>query len=133
MNQQLDNCPCGNDLLYADCCGGIHNKLSVAITAEALMRSRYTAFTMAKGDYLMLSHHLKTRPSKQEMRGIVAWAKTVVWNHLEIINTTLGGELDSNGTVEFKAFYYEGLKLQFIHENSKFVKEKEIWVYTGIV
>ena len=41
-------CPCGSGALFHDCCGPIVAGESPAPTAEALMRSRYTAFTMGE-------------------------------------------------------------------------------------
>lgn len=36
-------CPCSPAKRYADCCGPLHTGTAVAATAEALMRSRYSA------------------------------------------------------------------------------------------
>ena len=77
---------------------------------------------MANGDYLMLSHHSSTRPL-EEKDDIVAWAKSVKWVRLEIIETFLGQEDDTEGTVAFKAHFKEGGTKKYIHENSKFVRE----------
>ncbi|WP_316830170.1 YchJ family metal-binding protein [Pedobacter aquatilis] len=41
------NCPCGSGLLYGNCCEPYLLKLKDAPTAEALMRSRYSAFVVA--------------------------------------------------------------------------------------
>ena len=103
-----------------------------AITAEDLMRSRYTAFVLANGDYLMKSHHSKTRPLK-EKKDIVTWAKSVKWIALEILHTTKGAKNDTEGTVTFKAFFYEDGIINCIHEHSKFIREHNSWVYLGMV
>ncbi len=125
-------CPCGRLIKYEFCCGAIHNGISKAITAEDLMRSRYVAFTLADGDYLMTSHHSSTRPLS-EKRAIVKWAKSVEWIKLEVLNTFKGAKKDTEGRVEFKAYFKTKDKIQFIHENSMFVRENEQWVYLGIV
>ena len=96
------------------------------------MRSRYTAFTMANGDYLMASHHLSTRPIK-EKENIVAWAKSVEWIKLEILSKSQGMENDTEGSVEFKAYFKENGKENHIYEHSKFVKENDCWYYLGFV
>ncbi len=124
------NCPCGRDNSYTDCCGRIHTAIHKAITAEDLMRSRYTAFTQANGNYLMKSHHTSTRPI-HEKKEIVRWAKAVQWVKLEVLGHTAGQSQDKEGTVEFKAFFFENGQLQVIHENSKFVKQHNHWVYVG--
>ena len=126
------NCACGTTLSYQNCCGIIHKNIKKALTAESLMRSRYTAFTLANGDYLMESHATKTR-NLSEKKELVDWAKSVNWVKLEIINTTKGLATDTEGTVAFKAFYFEKGQLQIIQENSFFQKEKGAWVYVGEV
>jgi SEC-C motif-containing protein len=123
------NCPCGRIKEYEDCCGKAHQDISKALTAEDLMRSRYTAFKKVNGEYLMLSHHSSTRPVSSNE--VVAWTKSVKWLKLEVINTTGGGEDDAEGTVEFKAYYRENGKKQFKHEDSKFIRENGTWVYLG--
>jgi len=124
-------CACGKQIEYKKCCGAIHQKVVLAETAEDLMRSRYVAFTLANGDYLMKSHHSSTRPLA-EKKSIEKWAKSVEWLRLEILNTTAGLNNDDEGTVEFKAYFKTKGKVQFIHENSIFVRENNLWVYLGM-
>ena len=122
------NCPCGRSMAYEACCGLVHANIHNAITAEDLMRSRYSAFTQANGDYLMQSHHTTTRPIN-EKEAIVAWAKSVRWGKLEVLNTALGQEADLEGVVEFKAHFIEDGQADVIHETSFFTKENGHWVY----
>ncbi|NRA13177.1 MAG: Sec-C motif domain protein [Crocinitomicaceae bacterium] len=122
-------CPCGRNKEYEDCCAKPHHNLSNALTAEDLMRSRFTAFTKADGEYILLSHHSDTRPENSDT--VVAWAKSMKWLKLEILNTTGGDENDSEGTVEFKAHYIDKGRRLFMHEDSKFVREYGNWVYLG--
>lgn len=128
----LKKCACGRKNTYENCCGAIHLDKKYALTSEDLMRSRYTAFTLADGEYLMKSHHSTTRPIK-EKKDIVNWAKSVTWVRLEVLNTTKGQQFDVEGSVEFKAFFLENGEMQVIHENSFFTKENEKWVYVGVV
>lgn len=128
----MNNCPCGRNKPYAVCCEPVHNDIQLAITAEDLMRSRYSAFTLGMGSYLFKSHHSTTRV-ESEKNAIEKWAKSVQWMRLEVLNTTKGMANDTNGTVEFKAFFMEAGKLQIIHENSTFSKENGHWVYLGMV
>lgn len=131
-NPKTNTCPCGLYASYEECCAKAHQSLANVNTAEQLMRSRYTAFTKADGDYLMKSHHSTTRPLSKK-KSIVKWAKSVTWIGLKILNKTQGEKNDIEGTVEFKAFYQDRKGIQFIHENSKFVKEDGAWMYLGIV
>jgi len=126
------NCPCGSQKLYKTCCEIAHLNLGAIKSAEQLMRSRYVAFTMAMGDYLMATHHSTTRPLS-EKKAIVNWAKSVQWDHLDILKTTKGQAGDNEGTVEFNAYFFEKGVLNNIHEQSQFVKEQGLWMYLGFV
>lgn len=125
-------CPCGRPEKYADCCGRAHQNIANVKTAEDLMRSRYVAFTMGNGDYLMESHHSLTRPIAMKNQ-LVMWAKSVKWLKLEIVNTTDGGEDDNDGIVEFKAYFIENSKKQIMHQRSKFTHEYGHWVYVDVI
>ncbi|EGV42994.1 Sec-C motif domain protein [Bizionia argentinensis JUB59] len=124
------NCYCGNIKTYKDCCEVFHLNQGKTETAEQLMRSRYSAFVLANGHYLMQTHHSSTRPISEE-KAIVKWAKSVVWIKLEILKTTKGLKSDQEGTVTFNAYFNENGKPDIIYENSAFIKENEIWYYLG--
>ena len=115
-------CPCNPNKSYINCCKKAHQNIKSVNSAEALMRSRYSAFVLADIEYLQKSHFSKTRPTKKEKNEILIWTKSVEWVQLKILNTTIN-------TVEFKAFFMENGKLEVIHENSFFCKENEHWVY----
>lgn len=129
MNLSDKKCPCGNKLNYDSCCGMIHQDIKLAKTAEQLMRSRYSAFTIANGEYLQLSHHSKTRPNKRELKDLIKWTKSVQWVKLEVIKTEQGQENDKEGTVEFSAYFFSNGKLDVIHEKSIFLRDSTSWVY----
>lgn len=124
------NCPCNSLKPATECCLPIIKGTKQAITAEELMRSRYTAFTLGNSDYLMISHHSSTRPIKDK-KNIEKWAKSVQWLNLNIISTDKGSSNHINGYVEFKATYLENGQIQQIHENSLFEREKGLWVYVS--
>lgn len=124
------NCYCGNQKTYTNCCEKAHKNISEAKTAEQLMRSRYSAFVLANGYYLMQSHHTSTRPLK-EKKTIVKWAKSVQWIKLEVTEKVKGTENDTEGTVTFNAYFYEKGKVEVIHEKSAFIKENNTWYYLG--
>jgi len=123
-------CRCGSDRVAEQCCESIINGKIDAATAEELMRSRYVAFTKADVNYLMRSHHSKTRPMK-DRKNIERWAKSVQWMGLVIISNKAGKETDNQGMVEFRAIYLENGKPQEIHEKSLFEREDGKWVYTS--
>ena len=45
-------CPCGSHKSYSGCCEPYLSGQKAALTPEALMRSRYSAFTKRKFSYL---------------------------------------------------------------------------------
>ena len=45
-------CPCGSQHLYDSCCGLYLDKKQKPQTPEQLMRSRYTAYSVANIDYI---------------------------------------------------------------------------------
>jgi SEC-C motif domain protein len=125
------NCHCGTTKTYQDCCEVFHRNNGKTETAEQLMRSRYSAFVLADGDYLMATHHSSTRPIK-EKKAIVKWAKSVQWIKLEVLDTSKGSINDVEGTVTFNAYFFENGKVDVIHEKSAFVKEGNLWYYLGL-
>ena len=126
-------CPCGkNNKLYKDCCFLVHADINNALTAEDLMRSRYSAFVLCNGDYLLQSHSKQFRDAST-IHNTIRWSRSVVWSHLEIISISNGLKNDSEGTVEFKAFFKERNKIKCIHENSLFIKEDYHWVYLDAI
>ncbi|WP_111708515.1 YchJ family protein [Lutibacter citreus] len=118
------NCPCNPNKKYSDCCEKAHKNIENATSAEALMRSRYSAFVLANINYLQKSHHSSSRPSNKEKKEIEKWTKSVSWVKLEVLKST-------RDTVEFKAFFMENGIINVIHENSKFYIENKHWVYLG--
>ena len=124
-------CPCGRNKNYNACCGLLHNLSKTADTAEDLMRSRYSAFVLSHGDYLMYSHHSSTSLLSNKA-DIVNWAKSVKWNGLVVHGAVNGKKSDSEGIVEFTAHYTEAGRPRKIEERSKFVIEENRWVYLGL-
>jgi SEC-C motif-containing protein len=121
-------CPCGSNNPIDICCLPIIKELKEAETAEQLMRSRYTAFTLTEVDYLMKSHHPKTRNIKQKKK-LKKWAQSVSWVGLSILSKDKGNINDVTGTVEFRAVFVKSGKPELIHERSAFVKENNKWFY----
>lgn len=123
-------CPCGSGSTFETCCQPIINGTKNAPTAEALMRSRYTAFTLAEVDYLMKSWASETR-ILSEKESIRNWAKSVKWVKLKIMATQEGLENDQKGYVAFQAYFRDKGKLNQIQEKSYFEKREGVWVYVN--
>ncbi|MEU4402647.1 YchJ family protein [Micromonospora orduensis] len=116
-------CPCGSGQAYADCCAPVHTGAAQAPTAEALMRSRFSAFALGDAGYLLRSWHSSTRPALLDLDPAQRWTR------LEIVDTERGGLLDSAGTVTFHAHYREAGRAGTLTEHSRFVREDGRWVY----
>jgi SEC-C motif-containing protein len=123
-----DNCPCGTQKTYSDCCQPFHLNKQPAPTAEALMRSRYSAFALSEVDYLINTHHPSTR-STDDRQLLLSTINSTRWLNLDIIDCKQGQLTDSTGTVEFIATFKEGEQLGQMHEVSRFVKENNQWFY----
>ena len=118
------SCPCGQDTTLDKCCAPIIEDQSRAKTAEQLMRSRYTAFTLANEDYLMESWAPETRPKE-----IDVYNDAIQWIGLNIEESKKGGIDDEDGSVTFTANFLSAGKLCHLHEKSRFVKRDGIWYY----
>ncbi|WP_439651067.1 YchJ family protein [Nocardia panacis] len=116
-------CPCGRGEKFADCCGPLLSGARSAPTAEALMRSRYTAFAVLDAEYLRRTWHSSTRPAE------VDFDPELRWLFLEIVRTERGGPFDDTGIVEFRAHYRTASGRDTLHETSSFGKESGAWVY----
>ncbi len=115
-------CPCGTGLTYQHCCGPYHLKTSFASTAEALMRSRYTAFVIADADYLFETTHQHVRKAHSK-KAYLKSARNTKWLKLEIVQAGFD-------VVEFKAFYLNHkFQPEVLHEKSKFKLEDGKWYY----
>lgn len=117
-------CPCGTGAARADCCGRYVEGGAAAPTAEALMRSRYTAFVGRRGDYLHKTWAKEGRPPVLDLSG-----DRTVWLGLQVVDTVAGGEGDEAGEVEFVARYRSREGEGRLHERSRFRKESGQWLY----
>ena len=109
----MNMCPCGDKAEYTECCAQIHGDLSKALSAEKLMRARYTAFTKNNIDFIDKTHVPGTVDFNRDEAS--EWAKNSIWKKLEVIKTIDGSKNDDKGTVEFKAYYDDQAGNQYIH------------------
>lgn len=122
---QPATCPCGGASL-ATCCGPFLSGEGVPQTAEALMRSRYTAYTQRNEAYLRATWHPRTLPAEP----IVQENERLQWLGLEVKSALRlrqrKAELPENqdaDTVEFVARYKVNGRAHRLHEVSRFVRE----------
>jgi SEC-C motif-containing protein len=122
----MTSCPCGSSRGFDECCGPLLAG-APAPTPEALMRSRYTAFTRADLDYLenTLAPEAREDYDRAETE---TWVKGADWRGLEI-RASEGGEGDEEGQVEFVARYkFQGRAFAH-HELASFRKQDGRWIY----
>lgn len=120
-------CPCrtaADPQPYDACCGRYHaGALHLqAPTAAALMRSRYSAFALARVDYLLDTWHPATRPASIEPN-----PPGLKWLELEVRRHIVADA--DHATVEFVARSKLGGRAERLHELSRFVREGGRWFY----
>jgi SEC-C motif-containing protein len=120
------NCPCGSQIKFVICCEPYLMHKKIPDTPEALMRSRYTAYSLANIDYIQETMQGK---AISEFNAVDAkrWARKVVWIQLSVLYAMVDGV--GKGYVEFKATLVVGQILKVIHEKSEFVQEQGRWYY----
>lgn len=119
------NCPCCSEKIYEECCKPFHNKEKFPETAEELMRSRFSAFAIPNGAYLMET----TLPAKRKLHNnedLQEWGEINEWTKLEII------QKPTSNQVEFKAYYKDEKGILHIHhELSTFQNIENRWYYVS--
>jgi SEC-C motif-containing protein len=90
--------------------------------AEALMRSRYTAYTLDNHDYLQKTWDSRSRPEATHFEN----RKRCKWLGLQVLSHQPAGQ---KATVEFIANYkIDGRAVQ-LHEISRFEFKDRQWFY----
>lgn len=117
-------CPCGTGQILAQCCQPLLSDNQSAASALALMRSRYSAYTLGNKEYLLRTWHSSTRPRQFDLSYYQQ-----NWQRLKIIATVAGEADDDNGEVEFIAIYKLNGRAERLHERSRFRREDQQWRY----
>jgi SEC-C motif-containing protein len=127
----MTTCPCTSGKDYDDCCGPVLAG-APAPTAEALMRSRYTAYVRGAVDHILDSC------TPEAARGVdrastERWSRSATWLGLDVVATGGGGPSDDEGTVEFVARFRDGPEGEEKrhHEHARFVRgsRDRRWLY----
>ena len=123
MKEVTSACCCESGRRYAECCGQLHSGGKIAPSAEALMRSRYSAYVLGLEVYLLATWHATTRPAALNLGDETGskWLGLTVKRHQV--------QDDDHASVEFVARYRVGGRGQRLHETSRFVREAGIWYY----
>lgn len=121
------DCPCFSGLRYAQCCEPMHRSMN-APTAVALMRSRYSAFALGLGDYLvdtLASDHQDRSMPRAELVLALRRAK----DRQRFMGLTILEATDDE--VRFFAKVFERGQDRSFTELSKFVREDGQWRYAS--
>jgi len=122
-------CPCGSGRDLDGCCGPVIGG-APAVTAEALMRSRYSAFVLGDVGYLADTLTAEQRADFDQVEAEKT-AKDAKWQGLEVRAVTGGGQNDDSGTVEFVARFRLNDQERIHHELSEFTRENGRWLCAG--
>ena len=116
-------CPCGLPARYLACCGRWHQGAQQlqAPDAQALMRSRYSAYVLQLADYLLATWHASTRPASMDFEPGLRWLGLEVRRH-EVTGS-------DTAIVEFVARSKLGGRAHRLHETSRFLREDGRWFY----
>ncbi len=128
--ENKDLCPCGSGKTYSECCEPIIKGTSKALTAEALMRARYTSYVKQEIDFIINSCEEGDQIAEIDRKATEDWSKNSTWHGLKILNTQKGGEGDDEGIVEFEATYVSKGIRDVHHETGYFKKINGNWMYS---
>ena len=123
-------CPCGSLKKYKKCCKIFHDNIKNPSNALELMKSRFSAFTFLRSDYIIKTTHQQNCDFSLDTFSwrddIEKFSKNTNFEKLEILDF-IDGEIES--FVTFKATLFQNKKdISFI-EKSRFLKESNIWLY----
>lgn len=115
-------CPCGSGKAFAHCCAPLLAGAAAA-DAEALMRSRYTAYVLGDEAYLLATWHPDTRPEHLDLAadGAVRWLGLSVREHAR--------SGDDTAEVAFTARYRVAGRGHRLTERSRFMRQDGRWFY----
>lgn len=125
----MGKCSCGSLKSYEECCERFISGKATPETAEELMKSRYTAYTIHDIDYIMNTHE-PSRLNEISREILADWSNSSKWISLEIVKTENGEMNDKEGIVEFIAKYEIHGAVHSHHEKSRFVKLENKWYYS---
>jgi len=126
INKQEMNCPCNSGELFCNCCDLYLTGKQKAPTPESLMRSRYTAYSLARIDYIQKTMCKKAAANYNPIDA-EKWASSVKWLGLTVIDAP--PPKNNTGSVTFIARFLENNIQKAIAEKSLFEKIDGTWFY----
>ncbi|GHT77848.1 UPF0225 protein [Spirochaetia bacterium] len=126
----MKTCPCGSGRPYAECCEPYITGAQNPPTAEALMRSRYSAYAEHAIDYIIDTCVRDKEKQEIDRKSTQDWSEKSEWLGLKILAVTKGAAADTEGTVEFEAAYTRNGLRDTHHETARFKKIDGRWLYS---
>jgi SEC-C motif-containing protein len=119
-------CYCNSGSNFENCCGPLLDGAPVP-TAEALLRSRYSAFFLGNLDYVERTHapEIQADFNRAEAERAVSECE---WRGLEILDAS---EDEDAGRVEFMIRFHRDGQDYYQHELATFRREAGRWVYVS--
>jgi SEC-C motif-containing protein len=123
----MTDCPCGSRRAFSACCQPCLAG-EPAPTAEALMRSRYSAYVLGNFDHIERSC---TGPAAVAFNRAEAERSQLgtLWLGLNVLKTHKGRETDSEGTVTFEFRYRQNGQDHAQRDVSSFRRIDGAWFY----
>jgi len=128
-------CPCGGGA-YGSCCGPLIAGEQFALTAEQLMRSRFSAFALGATVPEAIEHLLRTHPETGQSaaarrKALKESCRNIQRLSLKVLDCQDGSPLDQHGTVTFEARWRDHDHLEgVLRECSRFARgESGEWLY----
>jgi SEC-C motif domain protein len=121
------NCPCTSGKQYLECCGIYHQGKDRPPTAEALMRSRYSAYAVGEIEYLLKTIPLLER-KHFDLKAAKQWSSESEWTGLEILSTKESSD-GTKATIEFKARFKVQEEEHEHAERAYFQKTQGRWFF----
>lgn len=122
--QQTYRCPCTSGLVFDDCCRPILTGHKRAVTAEALIRARFSAYVVKDIEYLLETTHPAKRPTE-----IPPSESFRYW--LEIEQVIDGGPHDATGSVTYTAYHRRDREHWSVTERAGLERIDGRWMYRG--
>lgn len=121
ISRNIQYCPCGSKKNINECCLIFISGRGFTLSAELLMRSRYTAYALGEVRYITDTWHSSTRPVNLMLE------ESVVWTGLQVLASTI--EKNNEAYVEFIAAFNNAGVMGQMHERSRFLFEEGSWFY----
>lgn len=126
---KYDPCLCGNKAFYSKCCKKYHDG-ELPATAEALMRSRYSAYVLNLVDYIVNTTHPQHPDymgDRQQWREYIhRFHIQTKFERLEVLEFVDG---ENEATVSFTVHLRQGIEDGTFTEKSLFEKVDGRWLY----